>query len=162
MAHSSSSNLFPFFFSNPPVGSLPLLKCSSLDHCNSYNSKTFKSFILNLFLCKNWKFFFRISQHNLFMFKTGTTVHIYIYIYFFFFFVQFWTILPKIFEHLRLYFFDPSVQRFFLCYSPSIQITQFIQQMITHHSCYTRESHIQHTIQSHITFNSSNAQGCMI
>ena len=40
VAHSSSSNLFPFFFfSNPLVASLPLLKCSSLDHCNSYNSK---------------------------------------------------------------------------------------------------------------------------
>ena len=56
VAHSSSSNLFPFF-SNPPVASLPLLGCSSLDHCNSYNSKIFKSFIFTLFLCKNWKKF---------------------------------------------------------------------------------------------------------
>ena len=32
---------FPFFFSNPPVASLPLLKCSNLDHYNSYNSKKF-------------------------------------------------------------------------------------------------------------------------
>ena len=47
VAHFSSSNLshpptpppFFFFFSNPPIASLPLLKCSSLDHCNSYNSK---------------------------------------------------------------------------------------------------------------------------
>ena len=46
-----------FFFFNSPVASLPLLKCSSLDHCNLYNSKIFKSFILTIFLCKNWKKF---------------------------------------------------------------------------------------------------------
>ena len=39
VAHFSSSNLF--FFPDPPIASLPLLKCSSLDHRNSYNSKFF-------------------------------------------------------------------------------------------------------------------------
>ena len=105
--------------------------------------------------------FFKVSQHNLFMFKTRTTVqkiiyiYIYIYIYFFFFFFFFFffcSILDhfakNFLEHLRLYFLDPSVQCFLLCYSPSIQITQFIQHMIRQHSCYTHQSHIKHHVCS--------------
>ena len=78
IAHSSSNNLFFFFsflFSNPPVASLPLLKCSSLDHCNSYNYFFFfKSFILTLFLCKNWKNFPEFHKTDKLMLKTGATV----------------------------------------------------------------------------------------
>ena len=98
------------------------------------------------------KRFFRVSQHNLFMFKTGTTVQkiIYIYIYIYIFRSILDHFVKKFLEHLRLYFLDPSVQRFLLCYSQSIQFTKFIQHMITHHSCSTHQAHIRHTIQSHI------------
>ena len=98
-----------------------------------------KSFILSIFLCKNWKCFSRISQNQYVYVQTvQKTIYIYIYL-----FIYFRSILDnfakKFLEHLRLYFLGPSVQRFLLCYSPSIQITQFI----THHK-----------IKSHIIFHS--------
>ena len=123
-------NLLLLFFI-PLVASLLLLKCSSLDNCNSYNSKIsrleqFKlQLILTRFLVQKLEQFSRISQNTSIHAQKLEQLSIN-----FFFFIYSWTTLPKILKLLRFYFLNPSVRHFPICYSPSIQT----HNSIAHHN----------------------------